>query len=176
MLDQEEVVDKFKQIRETWSSGILEGILCRRDGLFLASITAPRDAVAPEVMLSACIPALYADEAVYTSEAYARPSGADQSIPIDEDPSATPALLIVFSDREGLRNWRLCPYGVEDDGRVSWKDPADVTSPEVDSVMALIDKVYGLGDLRDEREDQLARLTSNAYRVVAHRRILEEGQ
>lgn len=174
-LEQDEVIERLKLDRESWPVPLNESIICYDDGKFLVSATAPAEAELPLVLLGACIPGVFADEAIYVLDGHARSKDADQSVPISEDPTACSALVVVFSDREGLLEWRLVPYGTTDGGKLEWADPWGLTTPEVDDVCILLSEVYALGDLRSECNDLLFRLTANDYKVVAHTRILEEG-
>ncbi len=172
--DIRDTIDGIKVGREHIPVGYPETImLYRKTREFLMAASAPPDADGSTVMLSACIPVVAADEAVYVREVHARPEGFDRSIPIGEDPTAVPAILIVFSDRLGLRDWRLLSYGISDEGHVEWLDPEGLTAPEVTEILGLLDEVYPMGDLRSERDDLLWALSANDYHVTAHRRIME---
>lgn len=170
-MDQTKIVETLKLARSTIPLGLQEQILCARDEKFLVSVLAPRDAELSHVLLGGCIPAFYADEAVYVVDSQFRPEGADRSIPIDQDPTAVPALLVVFSDRSGLRTWQLCPYGISDEGAVAWLENDLV--PDVEECLELFNEVYALGDCRDESVSHLHRMQTNGYNVVASRSVLE---
>lgn len=174
--DIQEFVTELKKLRQLVNIGTAdETIVCYREpGEFLLAAMAPPDADGSTMMLAVCIAVVNAKEAVYVKEVHARPEGFDRSIPIGEDPSAVPALLMVFSDRAGLRDWRLFSYGISDAGDLEWTDIECLTAPEVTDVLRLLDEVYDLGDLRSERRDLLFRLQTNDYKVLADRRILEE--
>lgn len=172
--DIQHMVAGIKAGREYLPVGYLETIMCyRKTHEFLLAASAPPDADGSTVLLSACIPVVEADAAVYVREVQARPEGFDRTIPVGEDPSAVPAVLIVFSDRLGLRDWRLFPYGISDEDHLEWIDTDNLTAPEVTQILGLLDEVYPLGDLSSEREELLWTLSANDYHVTAHRRIME---
>lgn len=172
--DITDTIVAMKHAREHLPVGYPETIVCyRKSHEFLLSASAPPDADGSTVLLAACIPVVEADETVYVREVNARPEGFDRSIPIGEDPTAVPAILLVFSDRAGLRDWRLLSYGITDSGHLKWLDNPNLTAPEVTQILDLLDEVYPMGDLRSERDDLLWALQANDYRVFAHRRIME---
>ena len=174
--DITEVISGLKLARERLPVGYPETIICYRNPhQYLLSASAPPDADGSTVLLAACIPAVGADEAVYVREVQARPEGFDRSIPIGEDPNAVNAILTVFSDRLGLRDWRLHSYGITDQGHLEWGANENLTAPEVTEILGLLDEVYPLGDLSSERDELLWILQTNDYRVMAHRRLMEQG-
>lgn len=172
--DINDTIVHMKVAREHLPVGYPETIVCyRKTREFLLSASAPPGADGSTVMLAACIPVVEADETVYVREVQARPEGFDRTIPIGEDPTAVPAILIVFSDRLGLRDWRLLSYGISDEGHLEWLDNDNLTAPEVTEILSLLDEVYCMGDLSSEREELLWSLQANGYHMLAHRRIME---
>lgn len=175
--DIADTIEAMKVAREHLPVGYPETIVCyRKTHEFLLSASAPPEADGSTTMLAACIPVVEADETVYVREVQARPEGFDRSIPVGEDPNAVPALLIVFSDRLGLRDWRLLSYGITDEGNLDWLGSIHdqkLTAPEVTEILGLLDEVYPMGDLISERDTLLWWLQANDYHVLAHRRIME---
>lgn len=172
--DIQDTIASLKLAREHLPVGYPETIICyRKTHEFLLSASAPPDADGSTVMLAVCIPVVEADETVYVREVQARPEGFDRTIPVGEDPSAVPAILLVFSDRLGLRDWRLLSYGISDAGHLEWLDTDNLTAPEVTEILSLLDEVYAMGDLRSERDELLWGLQANGYHMLAHRRIME---
>lgn len=114
-----------------------------KDGKIQLLMTSP-DAESEHVMsLLMAMTILKSDEMVLGVEAFARPEDNNPGTPIDEDPFATNAIVLIRAVRDNPQGfeWAVLPYGIGDHSDVVWQEHASMVAPIVGMLQSALQEI-----------------------------------
>lgn len=171
-----QAVAYFKGVKEHTVCALPLVLYLEKDGEFLANITSPfnlPDSRLATAMMMSTLAAFNADKAIFVCEVNAQHVDSPPGLNPDDDPTASPALLVIQGERGGDCEWVLSPYGVGDQGELAWKEGEASQSTLTSPIMQLIQKAWAMGNHKAEVKEILALLHANEYQMIVHRSVLE---
>lgn len=171
-----QAVQFFKGVKESSPVTLPLVLYLEKNGEFLANITAPwklPDSRLATAMMMSTLAAFNADKAIFVCEVNAQHVDAPAGLSPDEDPGASPAVLVIQGERDGGSEWVLSPYGVGDQGELAWKDGEALQSTLTAPILKLIQEAWASGDCKSEVKEVVALLHANEYQMIVHRSVLE---